>query len=80
MKRNRFFTTSIAVFILCSMVLLPGCRKGKKKGTTKVILDCDMGDMNDDALALSMLFQEEKEGEIEVVGITLEGGNVHGLR
>lgn len=76
MKRNRFFTTSIAVFILCSMVLLPGCRKGKKKGTTKVILDCDMGDMNDDALALSMLIQEEKEGEIEVVGITLEGGNV----
>ena len=42
----------------------------------KVIFDCDMGYMNDDALALSLLLQAEKQGGFEVAGITLEGGNV----
>lgn len=41
----------------------------------KVILDCDMGYMNDDALSLSMLLEAEKRGLVEILGITLEGGN-----
>ena len=41
----------------------------------KVILDCDMGYMNDDALSLSMLLKAEERGLVEILGITLEGGN-----
>lgn len=41
----------------------------------KVILDCDMGCLNDDALALSLLLQAEKNGDFKIAGITLEGGN-----
>ena len=40
-----------------------------------VIVDCDLGYMNDDALALSMLLKAEEEGKIKLLGITLEGGN-----
>ena len=41
----------------------------------KIILDCDMGYMNDDALALSMLLKLEEAGRVELLGITLTGGN-----
>lgn len=41
----------------------------------KVILDCDMGYRNDDALSLSMLLKAEERGLVEILGITLEGGN-----
>jgi len=41
----------------------------------KVIIDCDMGYMNDDAMALSMLIRAEEQGLVEIMGITLEGGN-----
>ena len=58
-------------------VLLYGCADGKEhKPAEKVILDCDMGYMNDDMMALSLLLQAEKEGGFEIAGITLEGGNV----
>ena len=57
-------------------LLLCGCTDSKENTSAeKVILDCDMGYMNDDALALSLLLQAEKEGDFEIAGITLEGGN-----
>ena len=59
------------IFIL----LLTGCSDEKTSTPDRVILDCDMGVMNDDALALSMLLQGESHGNFKVIGITLEGGN-----
>lgn len=77
LRSNRIFRKITAILMVGSTLLLPGCNKKKKPAEkAKVILDCDMGAMNDDTLALSMLLQEEKAGKIEVVGITLEGGNV----
>ena len=60
------------------MAILLGAFSAASAGGTadRVILDCDMGCMNDDALALSLLLQAEKQGGFEVAGITLEGGNV----
>lgn len=57
-------------------MLMYGCMDNKKpKFVEKVIFDCDMGYMNDDMLALSLLLQAEKEGGFEIAGITLGGGN-----
>ena len=64
----------ISILILL-MMLSAGCAGRKSVPVDRVILDCDMGSMNDDALALSMLLQGEKHGGFEVIGITLEGGN-----
>ncbi len=74
-KGIRKWTVILAALLLT--VLLCGSAAGKEnKPAEKVILDCDMGYMNDDMMALSLLLQAEKEGGFEMVGITLEGGNV----
>ena len=57
------------------ILLLTGCSNEKNSTSDLVILDCDMGVMNDDTLALSMLLQGESHGNFKVIGITLEGGN-----
>ena len=57
------------------ILLLIGCSDEKNSTSDLVILDCDMGVMNDDTLALSMLLQGESHGNFKVIGITLEGGN-----
>lgn len=41
----------------------------------KVILDCDMAYFSDDAMALSLLLQAEKQGLVNLMGITIVGGN-----
>lgn len=64
--------------ILCAIVgsILCGCSSnGEIHEKTMVILDTDMGHYNDDTLALSLLLSEETKGNIEVLGITLVGGN-----
>lgn len=43
--------------------------------STKVILDCDMGYVNDDAFAMMMLAQADKLGDIDLLGVTISGGN-----
>lgn len=42
---------------------------------TKVILDCDMGYLNDDAWCMGMLAQADAAGWIDLLGITSVGGN-----
>ena len=72
-KRNRAWL--LAMLILTA--LLTGCADDKAAAPVEqLILDCDMGYMNDDMLALSLLLQAEKEGGFAIAGITLEGGNV----
>lgn len=41
----------------------------------KVILDCDMGYVNDDAFALMFLLQADKMGYIDLLGVAVSGGN-----
>ncbi len=45
------------------------------KTIPKVILDCDMTYLGDDAMCLSILAQADKLGLIELLGITITGGN-----
>lgn len=74
-------TQVFGILAFC-IVLLTACGaagaanpKTEAESIDKVILDCDMGYMNDDALALSMLLQAEKKGTFDLIGITLTGGN-----
>lgn len=46
--------------------------------STKVILDCDMGYVNDDAFAMMMLAQADKLGYIDLLGVAVSGGNKTG--
>ena len=73
-KKKRILAAGIAAVILIVGVFCL-VRGARHDAPVKVILDCDMGYMNDDALSLSMLLQAEKRGLVEVLGITLEGGN-----
>ena len=57
---------------LLSAAQLSGCQSAK---IPHVILDTDMGYMNDDMLTLSLLLKAEEAGKIKLDGITLEGGN-----
>ncbi|MBQ7954370.1 MAG: nucleoside hydrolase [Lachnospiraceae bacterium] len=41
----------------------------------KVILDCDMGFVNDDSFALMFLLQADKLGYIDLMGVVVSGGN-----
>ena len=43
--------------------------------STKVILDCDMSYVNDDAFAMMMLAQADKLGYIDLLGVVVSGGN-----
>lgn len=45
-------------------------------GPGKVILDTDMAYLNDDAMALFMLAQADKAESLDLLGVTLVGGNV----
>lgn len=65
----------VLLMALLFMMLPAGCGSEKISTPDRVILDCDMGVMNDDTLALSMLLQGENLGNFEIIGITLEGGN-----
>lgn len=46
--------------------------------STKVILDCDMSYVNDDAFAMMMLAQADKLGYIDLLGVAVSGGNKTG--
>ena len=43
--------------------------------STKVILDCDMSYVNDDAFAMMLLAQADKLGYIDLLGVAVSGGN-----
>ena len=63
---------------LLLVLLLTGvfsCRAENAEQPALVILDCDMGEMNDDAMALSLLLAAEQAGRVKLLGVTLTGGN-----
>lgn len=75
MKKKRAVSALIAVFVLLLTAAFCAHRASRSSSPVKVILDCDMGYMNDDVLSLSMLLEAESRGLAEILGITLEGGN-----
>lgn len=46
--------------------------------STKVIVNCDMSYVNDDAFAMMMLAQADKLGYIDLLGVAVSGGNKTG--
>ena len=46
--------------------------------SAKIILDCDMSYLNDDAFALFFLLQADKLGYVDLLGISASGGNKPG--
>ncbi len=74
----------VCLTTLCLLVLCTGCNAGKAAPEQdpatprKVIVDCDMGYMNDDAVALLFLLQADKLGYIDLAGICVSGGNQPG--
>lgn len=75
--------------ILCSIFILAGCGREEKaadylKGQydleftevpRKVILDCDMTYLGDDAMCMCILAQADNIGLIDLLGVTITGGN-----
>ncbi len=76
MKRKKLLVfTALFAAILLFLVLFLKKGPAESAAPVKVILDCDMGYMNDDTLSLSMLLKAEELGRVEILGITLAGGN-----
>ena len=68
---KRFFLAIAAVLLLvcCSPAIKP----------IPVIFDTDMGNDIDDALALQMLFNYDRDGLIDLKGITISKCNPHSV-
>ena len=76
-RAGRRSVSALALLAVVLIAVLSACvSRAESSPEDKIILDCDMGAMNDDTMALSMLLQGEKQGNYKVIGITLEGGNV----
>lgn len=89
--KKRMSKIYIFILTLLSVVIVTGCgnrdhSKAKEylveeynitqtATVPKVILDCDMTYLGDDAVCLSILAQADKLGLIELLGITITGGN-----
>lgn len=89
--KNRMSKIYIFILTLLSVMIVTGCgnsdhSKAKEylveeysiaqtETVPKVILDCDMTYLGDDAMCLSILAQADKLGLIELLGITITGGN-----
>ena len=65
------------LLLLASAILLFGCTAAPRP--IPVIFDTDMGNDIDDALALQMLFNYERQGLIELKGITISKCNPHSV-
>lgn len=77
---SRPAVSAITAFVLIVSCFLCSCGAAEPPAAeapapVKVILDCDMGLTNDDALCLSMLLKAEERGLVDILGITLAGGN-----
>lgn len=79
---------AIGMLLGITMIIttLTGCGKEQPKtsltdfnivttSSNKVILDCDMGYVNDDTFALMFLLQADKAGYIDLLGVAVSGGN-----
>lgn len=79
---------AIGMLLIITIIIttLTGCGKEKTKtsladfnivttSSNKVILDCDMGYVNDDTFALMFLLQADQSDYIDLLGVAVSGGN-----
>jgi len=73
MNKNKFIC-EIGLFLIATIILfVPSTGiSAKENSKSKVIVDVDMGQLNDDALTMFMLLQS---GTVDVLGITVVSGN-----
>lgn len=68
--------TSASLVCFMLPLLLAGCAQQQSKEIpVSVIFDTDIGNDIDDVLALQMLFNYEKEGKVNILGITISKSN-----
>jgi inosine-uridine nucleoside N-ribohydrolase len=74
MIKNRLACFRLLIFLFCSVTITALAKepvKGNKNRAISVILDTDMGNDIDDALALDMLYKYMDMGKINLLGIML---------
>lgn len=72
----KFLKLFLCLFMIISCVACTSENESKViDERPKVILDCDMAYFSDDAMALSLLLQAEKQDLINLMGISIVGGN-----
>lgn len=72
---------SVVALLLCACAAAnnagyEGGGKVNEQSRAKVILDTDMAYVNDDTLAMFLLAQMDRRGDLELLGVTTVGGNV----
>ena len=71
------YITSVAILSFC---FLSACNKPTEtKIPVPVIFDTDVGNDIDDVLAMQMLFNYEKAGKIDLLGITISKSNPYSI-
>lgn len=70
MLRSKSVVRAVRIVWIASLILLLFAIGASAK--EKVIVDVDMGELNDDAIAMFMLIQS---GEVDVLGVTVVAGN-----
>src|SRR5690606_27549448 len=68
-------TLKISLFTLMVVALFAGCNSKPENKPLAVIFDTDIGNDIDDVLALEMLLNYEKDGLVNILGITISKAN-----
>ena len=67
----------LALLLMLIIACTPASAFAEQAVPGKVILDTDMEYLDDDAIAMFMLSQAERCGEVDLLGVTTVGGNVY---
>ena len=72
--KKRLFTILLSVLMTLSLF---GCSTTEEQvnNTIKVIYDCDPYFFNDDSMTMSLLVEADNQELIDLLGITITGGN-----
>lgn len=72
--KKRLFTILLSVLMTLSLF---GCSTTEEQvnNTIKVIYDCDPYFFNDDSMTMTLLVEADNQGLIDLLGITITGGN-----
>ena len=71
---KRILSAFLAAVFFLSLTVSASAEEEKAAG--KVIFDTDIAYLNDDTIALFMLCQADRNGDLELLGVCTVGGNV----
>ena len=72
---KRLLAVLLAVMLTLGVLPMAMAEEAAAEPTKRVILDTDMGYLNDDAIVLFMLAQADSMGMCDFLGVTTVGGN-----